>query len=93
MGIDDAVALIVKNVGEGKEFEKSAFPCASLADDIDMTRAITPSKSELVVDATEICEAESGDVFVIFWVASDEGEIGGWFGGFGGGPNDVWCFY
>ena len=67
--VDDTIALIVKDVGEGEEFEETGFAGAGLTDDIDVAGAVAAEKSELVVDATEIGETKGGDVLVFGGVA------------------------
>ena len=52
--IDDTITLVIKNVRKGKKLEQTRLTCTSLADDVNVTRAITAEHTELMVDATEI---------------------------------------
>ena len=90
--VDNAVTLIVENVGEGEKFEKSRFAGAGLTDNINMARTVATKKSKLMVDATEIRKTKSGDIFVFGRVACKNRKFGRWLGGFRGGPNDIWGF-
>ena len=87
--VDDTIALIMKNVGEGKKFEHAAFSGAGLADDVNVATAIGAKEAELVVDAAEIGEAEGGDIFVDSVVPCYDGELRGRLGGFAGGPDYI----
>ena len=42
VGVDDTVALIVENVGEGEEFQEARFTGAGLTDDVDVAGAVAP---------------------------------------------------
>ncbi len=75
VGIDDAIALIIIDVGESEKFEEAALPCAGLTNDVDVARAVAAGEAELVVDAAEISEAEGRDVFVVGWVAGENREL------------------
>ena len=64
-----------------------------MADDVDVAGTISSEHTELVVDAAEICEAKGGDLFVVGGGTGDKGKLGGGFGGFRGGPDDIWGLY
>ncbi len=93
VGVDDAIALIVKNVRESKELKETRFASTSLANDINVAGAVATKKSKLVIDAAEVGEAKGGNIFVGGGVTSDEGEFGGGLGGFGRCPDDVGGFH
>ena len=40
MGVNDTVALVVENIGEGEKFQKAAFAGAGLTDDVDVAGAV-----------------------------------------------------
>ena len=91
--IDDAIALIIENVGESEEFEKAGFTSTGLADDIDVAGTVTAEETKLVIDTAEIGEAEGGDVFVLGGIAGEDGELGGGLSGLRRGPDDIRCLY
>ena len=82
MGVDDTIALIVKNIGKREQFQEAGFSSAGLADYVDMTTAVASEETELVIDATEVSQAEGGNVFVVGGIAGYEREFCGRFGGF-----------
>lgn len=92
VGVDDAIALIVKYVAESKKLEHAGFAGAGLTDNVNVARTVAAEHTELVVDTAEVGETEGGNLGVVLGVTSDEREFGGRFGGFRGGPDDVGGF-
>ena len=45
-----------------------------------------------MVDAAEVCQAKGADVVIYRRVATNDRELGWWFGGFAARPDDVWRF-
>lgn len=88
--VNNTITLIVKNIRECKKFEHAAFPCSSLTNNINVTRAIATEQAKLMVDPSEISETKGGNVFVVGGDASENGELGGRFGGLGRSPDDIW---
>ncbi len=54
MRVDNAITLVVKDVGEREKFEQAGFTSAGLADDVDMAASIATEQPELMIDASEI---------------------------------------
>ena len=81
MWVDNAITLIIEDVGESEELEETGFTGAGLTDDVDVTGAVAAQETELVVDAAEVGETEGGDVFVLGGIAGQDGEFSGRFGG------------
>ena len=54
-----------------------------------MARTVAAIHAELVLDAAEISKTEGGNVFVEAWIASEHWELGWWFCGLTGSPDNV----
>ena len=72
VGVDDAITLVIKHIGECKEFKHTRFAGASLANDINVTRTVASQHAELVVDATEVGQTKGRNIFVVGRVASNQ---------------------
>ena len=92
MWIDNTITLVVINVTERKERQKTRLTRTGLTNNIYVTRTVATEHAELVFDAAKVGKAESGNIFIETWITSEHWKLGWWFGGFAGGPDDVWRF-
>lgn len=71
VGINDGVALIVKDVTQRKQLERTGLPCSSLSDDVDVAATVIAKHAELVIDTAEIGQAKSRNILIDRHITSD----------------------
>ena len=67
--IDNTITLVVVDVAECEEGQKTRLTGTGLTDNINVTRAVAAIHAELVFDTAEIGKAEGRDVFIVARVA------------------------
>ena len=91
--IDNTITLVVVDVAECEEGQKTRLTGTGLTDNINVTRAVAAIHTELVFDAAEIGKAEGGNVFIKAWVAGKHWKLGWWLCGLARCPNDIRSFH